>query len=85
MLIRYRPATEDDAEECVRLRGLTRENAVSEQRLREVGITVESWATDIRTGALPGVVCVANEQMVGYCFGAAATGGDRRPGRDACL
>lgn len=74
MLIRYRPATEDDAGECVRLRGLTRENAVSEQRLREVGITVESWATDIRTGALPGVVCVANEQMVGYCFGAAATG-----------
>ena len=74
MLIRYRPATEDDAEECVRLRGLTRENAVSAQRLREVGITVESWATDIRTGALPGVVCVADEQMVGYCFGAAATG-----------
>ena len=70
----YRKATPQDAPECVRLRGLTRENAISTQRLAALGITAESWADDIRAGALPGYVCLAGTQMAGYCFGASATG-----------
>jgi GNAT superfamily N-acetyltransferase len=58
----------------VRLRGLTRENAVSEERLRKAGITVESWARDIETGRLPGFVCESDGNLVGYCFGARETG-----------
>jgi len=67
-------ARPDDAMECVRLRGLTRENAVSEERLREYGVTVQSWASDIESGALPGWVAQSSGQIVGYCFGALKTG-----------
>ena len=64
----------EDAPECVRMRGLTRENAVSEERLRAHGITAESWAEDIRKGLLSGWVARHSGQIVGYCFGATQTG-----------
>ena len=67
-------ARPDDARECVHLRGLTRENAVSEERLRDYGVTVQSWATDIASGALPGWVARSSGELVGYCFGASKTG-----------
>ncbi len=70
----YRRAVVADAADCVRLRGRTRENAVSAQRLAEVGITVESWGNDIRTGKLPGHVCTHQGELVGYCFGDRGTG-----------
>jgi ribosomal protein S18 acetylase RimI-like enzyme len=70
----YRRAVVADAADCVRLRGRTRENAVSAQRLADVGITVESWGNDIRTGKLPGHVCTHQGELVGYCFGDRGTG-----------
>ncbi len=70
----YRIAAAEDAAECVAIRGKTRENAVSMERLRAIGITAQSWGDDIRSGALPGHVCLANGQRVGYCFGAIDTG-----------
>jgi GNAT superfamily N-acetyltransferase len=69
-----RPACPGDAADCVRLRGLTRENAVSEARLRAYGITVESWAADIARGALCGWVAVQQGQLQGYAFGDIASG-----------
>jgi GNAT superfamily N-acetyltransferase len=60
--------------ECVRIRGLTRENAVSAERLEALGITSESWASDIQSGELPGFVCMAGSEMAGYCFGSSSTG-----------
>lgn len=72
--LELRRARPDDARECVRLRGLTRENAVSEDRLREYGVTVQSWAADIESGALPGWVARSAGRIVGYCFGATKTG-----------
>jgi len=72
--LELRRAQPEDAAECVRLRGLTRENAVSEDRLREYGVTVQSWAADIESGALPGWVARSAGRIVGYCFGAAKTG-----------
>jgi GNAT superfamily N-acetyltransferase len=74
MALQLRPAVASDAAACVRIRGLTRENAVSEARLRSAGITVESWARDIETGLLPGFVCESDGSLVGYCFGARSTG-----------
>lgn len=68
------PALRSDATECVALRGRTRENAVSESRLREIGITAASWGADIAAGVLPGYVCRAKGSLVGYCFGDARTG-----------
>lgn len=72
--VSYRAALPEDAAECVALRGRTRENAVSEKRLRSLGVTSQSWGNDIRSGALPGHICSAAGKLVGYCFGARATG-----------
>jgi len=72
--IEFRSASPLDAHECVRIRGLTRENAVSAQRLAALGITAESWAHDIRTGELPGFICMVGTGMAGYCYGSSKTG-----------
>lgn len=70
-----RLATLDDIAACVALRGQTRENAISASRLAAMGITVESWANDVRSGALTGHVCTDPEStIVGYCFGDNASG-----------
>ena len=74
MQIDFRAALPDDAEKCVVLRGLTRENAFSEEQLRSIGITTESWAKSIQSGALPGYICLAGGRMVAYCFGSRDTG-----------
>lgn len=70
----FRPARPQDAKECIRVRGLTRENAVSEQRLHALGITADTWSGDIASGKLPGFVGCVGGQVVGYCFGVKATG-----------
>lgn len=69
MQLHYRPATPDDIAECVVLRGKTRENAVPAERLASMGITVQSWADDVRSGSLPGYVCTDAGAIAGYCFG----------------
>ena len=69
-----RAATEDDIPACLVLRGRTRENAISPERLAGMGITAASWSDEVRTGALLGFVCVDRGTVVGYCFGEAATG-----------
>ncbi len=74
MHFEIRRALPGDAVACVELRGRTRENAISPERLRAYGITVESWASDIETDTLAGHVCFAEDQLVGYCFGARLTG-----------
>ena len=74
MHLKYRPALPEDAEECVVLRGKTRENAFSEDQLRSIGVTSESWENIIHSGALPGHVCTADGRIVGYCFGSRETG-----------
>src|SRR4030095_5798108 len=74
MPLEYRPARAEDIAECVVLRGMTRENAVSIERLRAAGITVESWSEDTRAGALVGHVCVCDTRIAGYCFGSPRTG-----------
>jgi GNAT superfamily N-acetyltransferase len=72
--LKYRPALPEDAAECVVVRGRTRQNAASEEWLRSIGITSESWGENIRSGALPGDVCVVDGKIVGFCFGVRETG-----------
>ncbi len=74
MALEYRTAEPDDIATCVDLRGRTRENAVSAERLSALGITVASWAESVRRGSLPGYVCLADGEIIGYCFGATASG-----------
>jgi GNAT superfamily N-acetyltransferase len=58
----------------VEIRGRTRENAVSAERLAEFGITADSWREDIQSGALPGHVYLVDQEIAGYCFAIRKTG-----------
>ena len=66
--ITFRPAVPEDAAACMTLRALTRENAFTEEDLRALGITVDSWSSGIRDGSGPGFVACKDNQIVGYCF-----------------
>jgi GNAT superfamily N-acetyltransferase len=74
VLMKYRSAQPGDAEECVVVRGKTRQNPASEEMLRSLGITADTWAENIRSGALPGHVCTEDGNIVGFCFGDRETG-----------
>lgn len=70
----YRPAVPTDAAECIRLRGLTRENPIRAARLASLGITVESSCSSIEAGEVMGHVCTDSGTIVGYCLGVKDTG-----------
>ena len=70
----FQAALAQDAAAFISLRGQTRQNAVSAERLAEFGITAESWAELMRSGKLPGHTCHANDVLAGYCFGDLDTG-----------
>ena len=72
--LQFRPALPEDAAECLIVRGKTRQNPASEDWLRSIGITKESWDENIRSGALPGHVCISDRKIVGFCFGQRDTG-----------
>jgi ribosomal protein S18 acetylase RimI-like enzyme len=74
MTLTYRRALPSDIASCIELRGKTRENAVSVERLKQLGVTHSSWSADVANGDLPGYVCLEHEQIVGYCFGDKRTG-----------
>lgn len=66
--ITFRPAVPEDAATCIAIRALTRENAFTEEDLRALGITVDTWSSGIRDGCSPGFVACNAEEIVGYCF-----------------
>ncbi|MBK9616178.1 MAG: GNAT family N-acetyltransferase [Uliginosibacterium sp.] len=70
----YRRALAQDAADCVTLRGQTRENALSVEQLRAIGVTVDSWRAGIEDESLLGHVCLHAGKLAGYCFGDAASG-----------
>lgn len=72
--ITFHAAKADDTPAFIDLRGKTRQNAITAERLAEVGITADTWAQMMRSGNLPGYVCLRNGQLVGYCFGERGTG-----------
>lgn len=74
MTIAYRRAVPEDTPACVVLRGMTRENAFSVERLAEAGVTLESWRAAIADDSLPGHVATVEGRIVGYCFGERETG-----------
>jgi len=72
--LEYRVAAPAHAAACVILRGRTRQNAVSAERLASIGITAQSLSDHIRSGALSGYVCTHADRIVGFCFGERVTG-----------
>jgi GNAT superfamily N-acetyltransferase len=69
-----RHAIPEDVAACVEIRGRTRENAVSVERLAALGITTKSWSADVATGRLCGYVSTIDNAIVGFCFGNSKTG-----------
>ena len=74
MHLKFRTALSEDAAECLALRAKTRQNAVSEEWLRSIGVTSKSWGEGIHSDTLQGHVCSVDGNIVGYCFGARETG-----------
>lgn len=72
--IPVRPALAADAANCIALRGVTRDNAISAQDLESMGITVESWAQATADGAIIGFVAENESSFLGFCFGDIASG-----------
>jgi GNAT superfamily N-acetyltransferase len=58
----------------VQERGMTRENSFSVEQLRAIGVTVDTWRDGIADSSLPGHVCLFEGEIIGYCFGAPASG-----------
>ena len=73
-----RAATAADIPACIELRGRTRENAVSPQRLAELGITAQTWGGSVARGEMLGLLAWHGdgeaERLAGYCFGEVASG-----------
>jgi hypothetical protein len=70
----FRNTEPRDIPDLVRVRGLTRQNAVSEAQLREWGITPKSIAEGFATQEFFGRVCEADGSVVGFCTGNLNTG-----------
>jgi ribosomal protein S18 acetylase RimI-like enzyme len=70
----YRPAMPDDIAACIDLRGKTRDNSISIARLRELGVTLESWSGEVADGSMLGHLCLDGAMLAGYCFGYRKTG-----------
>lgn len=74
MNVVYRRARPEDVAACIDLRGKTRENALDVERLKAIGVTLETWTRGIAEETWPGHVCLSGGKIVGYCFGLKDTG-----------
>ena len=73
-MVNIRLALPDDINECIKIRGMTRENPVSSARLAELGITVESWSMAVKKGDNIGFIALFANKSIGFCFGDTKTG-----------
>jgi len=72
--IQVRRLREDDTEPVFDLRATTRENAVSRERLAELGVTPASVAEALARGETRGWVVGSGSRIAGFCIAHAARG-----------
>lgn len=72
--VSFRDLREQDIEKIFDVRGATRENAISRERLAAMGITPASVAGNLAARATRGWVCSSGSRIVGFCIGESATG-----------
>lgn len=73
-VVTFREMREDDIDELFDVRGATRENAISRERLAGMGITPASVAENLVAGRTRGWVCACESRIVGFCIGESAGG-----------
>ena len=64
----FREIRADDVEELFDLRGATRENAISREKLARFGITPASVAENLAAGLTRGWACAHESRLVGFCI-----------------
>lgn len=74
MNIKYRTANVLDLNRCFEIRGLTQDNAFSENDLTAIGVTKNLWSTLIEDGTLIGNIASINELTIGFCIGDTKSG-----------
>jgi ribosomal protein S18 acetylase RimI-like enzyme len=70
----FREATSADVEATIELRGKTRENPVSREKLEQYGINYQSLSVAYESGISKGYVCTLDGIVVGFCNGDVSTG-----------
>ena len=64
-----RDAVGSDLKACMAIRGKTRDNPISEEYLRSIGVTEEKWWSLLNENKIIGSVYEYDGQVVGFCFG----------------
>ncbi|MDC8770568.1 GNAT family N-acetyltransferase [Roseateles albus] len=67
MQVQLRPTRADEVGELFRVRASTAENAISTERLAELGITPEAVRASLLAGEIHSWVAVHEAQVVGFC------------------
>jgi ribosomal protein S18 acetylase RimI-like enzyme len=70
----FREATPADVEATIELRGKTRENPVSREKLEHYGINYQSLSAAYESGVSKGYLCTLDGVVVGFCNGDASSG-----------
>jgi len=70
----FRETEDADIEATIELRGRTRENPVSREKLAQYGINYQSIATSFENGTSKGYVCTLDDEIVGFCTGDTSSG-----------
>ena len=74
MSIKYRDAKTTDVNRCIEIRGLTRENPIATEVLKQFGVTEQSWKFEIEQERIIGIIAQNQSQAIGFCFGNTITG-----------
>lgn len=69
MKVQYREAKTGDVARCIEIRGMTRENPIPVEILKQFGVTEQSWKFEMEQKRTVGVILEHQDQVVGFCFG----------------
>jgi ribosomal protein S18 acetylase RimI-like enzyme len=74
MKIEFRDVKPLDFERCIEIRGMTKDNPIPAETLKELGVTKEAWMPLVRDKSIVGVVAEYNDEVIGFCSGEVNTG-----------
>jgi ribosomal protein S18 acetylase RimI-like enzyme len=74
MKIEFRDLKSQDFERCIEIRGMTRDNPIPAEILKEFGVTKDAWVPLVRDKRIVGVIAEYNDEVVGFCSGDVNTG-----------
>jgi ribosomal protein S18 acetylase RimI-like enzyme len=74
MKIEFRDLESQDFERCIEIRGMTRDNPIPAEILKEFGVTKDAWVPLVRDKRIVGVIAQYNDEVIGFCSGDVNTG-----------